>query len=236
MISFKSTFSIRLFGDGEGPASKKERKDSGHSAPPQSPSAGWTKFKETNPDEYRTPLKDQRSGGGRRHQEGQQQQQQHPESRLRQRRQQQQQQRLLAMAHPQQQQQQRPHGPRGPGGPGGPRGDPRMNPFGGPGGPGGGPRPFLGGPMGPVGGPGGGGPMEGPFGNMFQNMNSTDPAIVESEVIPMIIHQARESFNSGNISHEQFADVMRHVMTLKEQTMMARADRRHHENKVHEIA
>ena len=78
--------------------------------------------------------------------------------------------------------------------------------------------------------PGPGGPMDGPFGNMFQNMNSTDPAIVESEVIPMIIHQARESFNSGNISHEQFADVMRHVMTLKEQTMMARADRRH-ENK-----
>ena len=70
----------------------------------------------------------------------------------------------------------------------------------------------------------------GPFGNMFQNMNSTDPAIVESEVIPMIIHQARESFNSGTISHEQFADVMRNVMTLKEQTMMARADRRH-ENK-----
>ena len=33
------------------------------------------------------------------------------------------------------------------------------------------------------------GPMDGPFGNMFQNMNSTDPAIVESEVIPMIIHQ-----------------------------------------------
>ena len=223
-----------LFGDSDGPASKKERKDS---APPQSPSVGWTKFKETNPDEFRTPLKDQR---GRRHQDGQhqqqqQQQQQHPENRLRQRRQQQQQQRLLAMAHPQQ----RLQGPRahGPVGPGGPR-DPRMNPFGGPG-----PRPFMGGPGGPGGGGGGGpmpgpgvGPMDGPFGNMFQNMNSTDPAIVESEVIPMIIHQARESFNSGNISHEQFADVMRHVMTLKEQTMMARADRRHHENKVSKIA
>ena len=90
----------------------------------------------------------------------------------------------------QQQQQQRPQGPRGgpqggPGGGGGPpqRGDPRMNPFGGPG-----PRPFMTGPGGPGGGPMGG-PMDGPFGNMFQNMNSTDPAIVESEVIPMIIHQ-----------------------------------------------
>ena len=65
-----------------------------------------------------------------------------------------------------------------------------MNPFGGPG-----PRPFMGGPGGPGGGGGGPmpgpgvGPMDGPFGNMFQNMNSIDPAIVESEVIPMIIHQ-----------------------------------------------
>ena len=77
----KSPF--RLFGDSsDGPANKKERKDSSSSAPPQSPSVGWTKFKETNPDEFRTPLKDQQRGSRQRHQDGQQQQQQqHPDNR-----------------------------------------------------------------------------------------------------------------------------------------------------------
>ena len=56
-----TTLFCSLFGDSDGPASKKERKESSV-PPPQSPSAGWTKFKETNPDEFRTPpLKDQRA-------------------------------------------------------------------------------------------------------------------------------------------------------------------------------
>jgi hypothetical protein len=70
--------------------------------------------------------------------------------------------------------------------------------------------------------PGAAGLMGG-FGNLFQN--NPDPSIVENQVIPLIIHQARESFNSGSMSQEQFSDVMRNVMLLKEQTMMAKADR-----------
>ena len=87
--------------------------------------------------------------------------------------------------------------------------------------------PFAG-PMGPM-----NEPLQfpqGPFGELLNQMHGSDPAVVVGQVIPHIINQARESLNMGTMSPEQFADLMRQVMILKESAMMMQADRRH-ENK-----
>ncbi len=169
-----------------------------------SPSLGWAKLKEDNPDEFRTPLK----GGGKRQQPRHDPFQPQP-----------------PQGGPFRggRRDQRRGGGGGPGmgqqrGMGGPRGQQRMPP----------PRinpfeqqqhePFM--------------PNVGNMAHMLQNMQANDPETVERKIIPSIMHQARESLNSGSISQEQFSELMRHVMLLKEQIMMAKAERMHHENNV----
>lgn len=175
-----------------------------------SPSAGWAKIKETNPDEYRNPRAAQpragRGGGpGGRDQGFNRNQQQQRQGRGGGR---------LGGNRPLN----RGVGLRGPG----PFGD------------GGGarPEPFVAG-MGP--GAAASGPQTGPgglpldlgLGGIISGMSDTDPKTVETIIIPQIINQAQEGLRDGRIKQEQFSDLMKQVMILKEQAMIRQADRRH---------
>ncbi|CAB4069141.1 PCF11 [Lepeophtheirus salmonis] len=59
---------------------------------------------------------------------------------------------------------------------------------------------------------------------VLQNMQN--PEHVRNEVIPTIVKQARENLQSGCMNNTQFSELMRQVMTLKEQAMMIQAERR----------
>ncbi len=62
----KSRLNIELFGDDAAAAADNDNDDGSSSKTPSlvSPSAGWAKFKESNPDEFRTPLRGGGGGGG----------------------------------------------------------------------------------------------------------------------------------------------------------------------------
>jgi len=65
----------------------------------------------------------------------------------------------------------------------------------------------------------------------LQQMNNLDPKVVETEIIPQIINQARSGLENGNLNHDQFSELMKQVMVLKEQALMRQADMRQmHQN------
>ncbi|XP_059080706.1 uncharacterized protein LOC131878647 [Tigriopus californicus] len=169
-----------------------------HSLPPNDSNVGWAKFKESNPDEYRTPLRDsdrdrtpnqepdRRFPGGRNSFRGR-----------------------GGFNMP------RNHGDRPPGGNG----------------PMGAASPFF--PSNQFAGDSATNNFVGEafpnFDNFMHTVSQTDPHIVETQIIPSIIHQAREGLEQARLSQEQFSHLMRQVMSLKEAAMMAQADKRHHQ-------
>ena len=196
--------------------------------PPNHPAQAfsWAKFKEVNPDEFRTPMKPF----------GEVQNQQQP---------------FLRPEGPQGNFRRGPFGPwagpqdRGPGIRG--RFDPRLPPRGvGPMGPMG---PMNSGPGFPGNrmnfhvGPGERfpGPMENfrgqpdqrtnavadGIGHYFDRLHSTDPDVVLNQVIPVIIRQAQENLQSGRLVPDQFTNLMKQIMHMKEQAMMLQADKLH---------
>ena len=72
-------------------------------------------------------------------------------------------------------------------------------------------------------------PLAHPFSNMLNptQMNDTDPHIVETVIIPQIINQAQGCLRDNTMSSQQFSELMKQVMILKEQAMIKQADRRH---------
>jgi len=65
------------------------------------------------------------------------------------------------------------------------------------------------------------------LGHYFDRLSSTDPEVVLNQVIPVIIRQAQENLASGRLDPNQFSNLMRQVMQLKEQAMMLQADKLH---------
>ena len=179
---------------------------------------GWAKFKEVNPDEFRTPIEDM--------------QQHYP-------------QRPDAPREPFRRGQVGPGAPwRDPNERGRPRIDPRqirgmapINNFGGPN------RLNYSGGRFPTPFEGFGGPhkqqqlpprdqqhpnaMTDGISHYFDRLSSTDPDVVLNQVIPVIIRQAQENLASGRLDPNQFSNLMRQVMQLKEQAMMLQADKLH---------
>lgn len=66
------------------------------------------------------------------------------------------------------------------------------------------------------------------LGHFFERLGSTDPEVVLNQVIPVIIRQAQDNLNSGRLNPNQFSSLMKQVMQLKEQAMMLQADKIHH--------
>jgi len=69
-----------------------------------------------------------------------------------------------------------------------------------------------------------------PMGNMVHNMpmdlNTTDPEIIRKEVIPKLISMGEQGRRSGTINEMQFRDLMTQVMALKESSLMREQDDR----------
>ena len=63
------------------------------------------------------------------------------------------------------------------------------------------------------------------IGHYFDRLNSTDPEVVLNQVIPVIIRQAQENLSSGRLDPNQFSNLMRQVMQMKEQALMLQADK-----------
>ena len=61
------------------------------------------------------------------------------------------------------------------------------------------------------------------LGQIFNNFN-LDPHVVETQVIPNIINQAKEQLRNGIMNNDDFSAVMKQVMVLKEQSMMKQAE------------
>jgi hypothetical protein len=67
--------------------------------------------------------------------------------------------------------------------------------------------------------------------SIMRQAREGNPDVVMEQVIPVIIREGQQSLGQGRMSMEHFSDLMRKVSELREQAMMARADRRMSENK-----
>jgi hypothetical protein len=65
------------------------------------------------------------------------------------------------------------------------------------------------------------------LGHYFDRVHNTDPDVILNQVIPVIIRQAQENLSSGRLEPNQFSELMRQVMQMKEQAMMLQADKMH---------